>query len=73
VLFVHQHRVFGAGFLDPGSGILNAADVFGNGDDFEILVLVFRVEFLPARQIETAASPGSPGDQQNPLTTELME
>ena len=73
VLFVDQNGVFGTGFLNPRTGVLDASDIFGDGYDFEILILVFSVEFLPARQIETAASPGSPSDQQNTLAAELMQ
>jgi hypothetical protein len=42
---------------DPRTGIFRAAGVFGNGDDFKILILQFLVERLPAWQVKAAASP----------------
>ena len=42
---------------DPWTGVFRAASVFGNGDDFKILVLQFLVERLPAWQVKAAASP----------------
>jgi hypothetical protein len=42
---------------DPLTGIFRPAGIFGNGDDFKILVLQFLVERLPAWQVKAAASP----------------
>ena len=73
VLFVHQHGVGGLGLLDPRSGIFNPSDVFRHRDDLKVLGFVFLVEFLPAWQIEAAASPGGPGDQQHSFAAEIAE
>ncbi len=50
-----------------------SAGILRGGDDFEILVVQFGVEFLPAWQIETAASPGGPGDYQRFLAAKIGE
>jgi len=60
VLLVYQDGIPGSGLLDPGAGRLDAADILGYRNDFKVLVLDFREEFLPAWQIESAASPGGP-------------
>src|SRR5260370_14170487 len=73
VLLVDQNGVLWIRFFDPWSGVLDAADVFRHGDDFKILVLVVREEFLPAWQIQAAASPGGPRDQQDLLPAESAE
>jgi hypothetical protein len=50
------------GLVIPLAGRLFAAGILRRGDDLEILVFQFGVQFLPAWQIEAAASPGCPGD-----------
>jgi hypothetical protein len=62
VLSVDQSGEGGFRAIVPLARRALAARVLGRRDDFEILVLQFRVQFLPAWQIETAASPGGPGD-----------
>jgi len=46
----------------PFSGCGFSAGVLGGGYDFEVLIAKLGIDFLPARQIEPAASPGGPGD-----------
>ena len=50
-----------------------AAGVLRGRDDFEILILELGVEFLPAWQIQTAASPGGPGDYEHLLAAQAGE
>jgi hypothetical protein len=57
VLHVDQRGVGGLGGVIPLAGGRLAAGILRRGDDFEILVLQLGVEFLPAWQIEAAASP----------------
>ena len=73
VLFVDENGVIRIRFFNPRTGIFDAADIFRYRNDFEILILVFGVEFLPAWQIEAAASPGCPGDQQYALASEIVQ
>jgi hypothetical protein len=58
------------GGVVPLAGRGFAADVLRGGDDLEVLVLQFSVDLLPAWQIESAPSPGGPGDDQRFLATE---
>jgi hypothetical protein len=60
MLNVDQRGVGGIGAVIPLPGRLFAARILCRRDDFEILVLQFRVQFLPAWQIQPAASPGGP-------------
>ena len=50
-----------------------AARVLRRRDNLKILVLEFRVDFLPTWQIEAASSPGGPGDHQHFLPAETGE
>jgi hypothetical protein len=54
----------------PLAGRRLATDVLSGGDDLEVLVLQFSVDLLPAWQIESAPSPGGPGDDERFLATE---
>jgi hypothetical protein len=47
VLFVNQHEIFGLAVFDPGQRGFDAAGVFGDGDDFKVLIFEFAVNFLP--------------------------
>lgn len=47
VLFVNQHEIFGLAVFDPGQRGFDAARVFGNGDDFKVLIFEFAVNRLP--------------------------
>jgi hypothetical protein len=47
VLFVNQDKVFGFSVFDPGQRGFDAARVFGNGDDFKVLIFEFAVNRLP--------------------------
>jgi len=49
------------------------ARILRRRDDFEILTLQFFVNFLPAWQIEAAASPGGPGEDQRFLAAKIGE
>jgi hypothetical protein len=63
VLSVDQDGVFGFGGFDPFARVFDAAGVLCDGDDLEILVFQFAVKLLPSWQVESAASPRSPGHQ----------
>jgi hypothetical protein len=62
MLHVDQRGEGGFSFVVPLAGGCFASGILRGGDDFEILVLQFLVGFLPAWQIEAAASPTGPGD-----------
>jgi hypothetical protein len=63
VLSVDEDCVFRFGGFDPFAGVFGAAGILRDGDDLEILVFQFAVKFLPSWQVESAASPRSPGQQ----------
>jgi hypothetical protein len=73
MLRVHERRVRRLGGVVPFSSGLLAARVLGCGYDLKILVFQVGVDFLPAWQIEAAASPGGPGDDQHFLAAEVGE
>src|SRR5215471_15355898 len=50
-----------------------ASCILGRGDDFEVPVAQLVVECLPAWQIETAPSPGCPGDHEHFLAVKIGE
>jgi len=62
MLRVDQGGIGGFGAVVPLTGRRLTAGVLRCRDDLEILVLQFGVKFLPAWQIEPAASPRGPGD-----------
>ena len=55
----------GLGAVDPRAGRLRAADVERDRHDLEALRLKLAAQFLPHGQVEAAASPRRPGDQQH--------
>jgi hypothetical protein len=63
MLSVNEDGVFRFGVFDPFAGVFDAAGVLRYGNDLEIFVLQLAVKFLPSWQVETAASPGRPGQQ----------
>jgi hypothetical protein len=71
VLGVDQRGVRRFGGVVPFSGGGFSASVLRRGDDFEIFIMQLGVEFLPAWQIESAASPTGPGDDECLLATEI--
>jgi hypothetical protein len=73
MFFVNQHGVFRLGGFDPFASVFQAAGVFSDGDDFEIFAFQFCVKFLPTWQVKPAASPRSPGDQQDFLATKFLQ
>jgi len=73
MLRVDQCCVRCLGLVIPLSGGGFTTCVLGSRDDLEILVLQLLVNFLPAWQIEAAASPGSPGDHQHFLAAEIRK
>jgi hypothetical protein len=73
MLDVNQRRKGRFGFVVPLAGGCFASGILRCGNDFEILVLQFLVGFLPAWQIESAASPTGPGDHQNFLAAKIVE
>ncbi len=73
MLRVDQGCVGCLGLVVPLARCGFSASVLRGGDDFEILVLQFLVNFLPSWQIEAAPSPGCPGDDEDLLATEVRE
>jgi hypothetical protein len=73
LLNINQRGKLRFGRADPGSGVFGATGVLRNRDNFKIFVLQFLVEGLPTWQVETAASPGGPGDEQDFLATKITE
>jgi hypothetical protein len=71
MLDIDQRRVSGMGEVVPFARRLFTARVLCRRDDLEILVLQLAVKFLPAWQIQSAASPGGPGDHQHFLATKI--
>src|SRR5215475_3682443 len=65
MLRVDERRVGYLGRVVPLTGCGFSARVLRRGDDLEILVLQLFVNLLPAWQIESAASPGGPGHDQD--------
>jgi len=57
LLFINERGELRLRRGDPRAGIFGATGVLSDRDDFEVLVLEFFVEGLPAWQVETAASP----------------
>jgi hypothetical protein len=73
MLGVYQYRIFRLGLRDPRPRVFDSARVLRDGDDLEILVLQFAIKLLPAWQIKAAASPRSPGQQQDLLAAKIRE
>jgi hypothetical protein len=73
MLHVDQSRIRRFGGVVPFSSGGFPARVLCGGDDFKILVVQLAVNFLPAWQIETASSPGGPGDYQRFLAAKIGE
>jgi hypothetical protein len=73
VFGIDERGVGGFGGVVPFSGGGFAPGILGGGDDFKILIVQFGVEFLPAWQVETAASPTGPGDDERLLAAEIGE
>ena len=71
--FVDQRGELRFGCGDPAPGVFRAARVLRHRDDFEIPAPKFFIESLPTWQVETAASPRGPGDQENFLATKISE
>jgi hypothetical protein len=63
VLLVDQRRVTSVRAIDELSGRLGSADVERDGDDLEPFGVELFTQFLPDRQVESAASPGRPREQ----------
>jgi len=73
MLHVDQRRVgrLGGVVILASGGF--TAGILRGGDNFEILILQFGIEFLPAWQIIAASSPGGPGDHQHFLAAKILE
>jgi hypothetical protein len=70
----HHGRCYGQhGRRHPRAGILRAARVFSDSDDFEIPFFEFFIERLPAWQVKVAASPRGPGDEKDLLAPKVRE
>ena len=73
VLLVNQHRVISLARFDPRQRSLDAARVFGDRNDFKVLILEFAINCLPAWQVCAAASPRSPCHDQHFLAAKISE
>jgi hypothetical protein len=62
MLYVDQGCVRRFGLVVPLARGRLPAGVLRGGDNLKVLVFQLFVEFLPARQIEAASSPGRPRD-----------
>ena len=71
MLRVDQRSVGRLGRVIPLAGVRFPARILRRGDQFEPLAFQLRIEFLPARQIEAAASPGGPGQNEYFLAPEF--
>jgi hypothetical protein len=71
VLRVDQSGEGRLGRVVPFAGSRFAARVLSRGNDLEILNVELTVDFLPAWQIKTAASPRGPGEDQYLFVTEI--
>lgn len=70
---IDQRGERGPGGVVPFTGGGFPSGVLRRGDDFEILIAELGVEFLPPWQIESAASPTGPGDNQGFLAAKIGE
>lgn len=61
------------GGLDEGQGGCGALTFAGDGDDLEVLAVQLFSEVLPDRQVEPAASPRSPGEQEEFTASKVGE
>jgi hypothetical protein len=57
LLVINERRELRLRGRNPSPRVFCATRIFGNGDDFKILILQFLVERLPAWQVKAAASP----------------
>jgi hypothetical protein len=73
MLHVDQSGVARFGAIVPLAGGSLTSRILRRSDNLEILSLQLFVNFLPAWQIEPAASPTRPGDHENFLATEIGE
>src|SRR5262249_50969069 len=64
---IYQRGELGFGCRDPRAGVFNTTGVLSDRKDFKILVLKLMIKRLPNWQIEPAASPPSPRNQQHLL------
>ncbi len=65
MLGVDQGRVGSFSSIVPLARSRFPTRILRGGDDFKVLIFQFRVQFLPAWQIEAASSPGCPGDNED--------
>ena len=71
MLRVYKGGVSGFCGVVPGSGGGFATTILRGGDDLEVRVFEFCIEFLPAWQIEFASSPTGPCDDERLLAFEV--
>ncbi len=70
---IDQRSERGVRAVIPAPGRSLAAGILRGRDNLEIAALQVCVNFLPAWQIEPAASPGRPGDCQHLLAAKIGE
>ena len=68
---VTQLGYLGIGVRDVDEWERFATGVLGDGDDLEISVPQLLVDGLPPGQVESAPSPGGPGDDQHFLAAKV--
>jgi hypothetical protein len=73
MLHVDERRKRRLGAIVPLARRCFSARILRRRDNFEILTAKLFVNFLPARQIETAASPTRPGDHQHLLAAKITQ
>jgi hypothetical protein len=72
-VLVRDDRVGRAGGLDEWTGKLAASMFQRDADDFEVVILMSLIEALPPGQLFAASSPGSPEEEQEPLSAHLSQ
>ena len=66
---VQQGGMVGVGLVDEGLGRFYTAGVEGDGDDLEAFRVELLTQLLPHGQVEAAASPRRPCEEQDLLTS----
>lgn len=70
-VLVGDDRIGCAGGLDERASKIASAVLQRDADDFEVVIVMSLVESLPPGQLFTAASPGSPEEEQESLSPQV--